>query len=111
MENKLFEVRDRATCIPMLAIHIDGEVEDQEDWLLRRAGYGKKEERNYVYLVHLQTGEGNYDAFKWNDSRTIREAHLYINKYWSELKSGEVLDIEYILGESKQKKTSDRYYI
>ena len=37
MQNKLFEVRDRATFIPVMAIHIDGNCTDQEDWLLRRS--------------------------------------------------------------------------
>ena len=110
MQNKLFEVRDRATFIPVMAIHIDGNCADQEDWLLRRSGYGKGEGRNYVYLIHLQTGEGQYDPYKWGCcSRTLHEAHRYITEHFDELQTGDVIDVEFILGESAIKKTTERY--
>lgn len=110
MQNKLFEVRDRATFIPVMAIHIDGNCTDQEDWLLRRSGYGKSEDRDYVYLIHLQTGEGQYDPYKWGRcSRTLHEAHKYIIAHFDELQTGDVIDVEFILGESATKKTTERY--
>jgi hypothetical protein len=110
MQNKLFEVRDRATFIPVMAIHIDGNCTDQEDWLLRRSGYGKSEDRDYVYLIHLQTGEGQYDPYKWGCcSRTLHEAHRYITAHFDELQTGDVIDVEFILGESATKKTTERY--
>lgn len=111
MQNKLFEVRDRATFIPVMAIHIDGNCTDQEDWLLRRSGYGESEGRNYVYLIHLQTGEGQYDPYKWGrGSRTLREAHKYIVEHFDELQTGDVVDVEFILGESATKKITERYW-
>ena len=110
MQNKLFEVRDRATFIPVMAVHIDGNCTDQEDWLLRRSGYGKSEDRDYVYLIHLQTGEGQYDPYKWGCcSRTLHEAHRYITEHFDELQTGDVIDVEFILGESAIKKTTERY--
>jgi hypothetical protein len=110
MQNKLFEVRDRATFIPVMAIHIDGNCTDQEDWLLRRSGYGKGEGRDYVYLIHLQTGEGQYDPYKWGCcSRTLYEAHRYIVTHFDKLQTGDVIDVEFILGESVTKKTTERY--
>lgn len=110
MQNKLFEVRDRATFIPVMAIHIDGNCTDQEDWLLRRSGYGKSEDRDYVYLINLQTGEGQYDPYKWGCySRTLHEAHRYITAHFDELQTGDVVDVEFILGESATKKITERY--
>ena len=108
MQNKLFEVRDRATFIPVMAIHIDGNCTDQEDWLLRRSGYGNRD-RDYTYLIHLHTGEGQYDPYNWDVTRTMREAHRYIAKHFDELQTGDVIDVEYILGESATKKTTERY--
>lgn len=110
MQNKLFELRDRATFIPVMAIHIDGNCTDQENWLLWRSGYGNGEDRNYVYLINLQTGEGQYDPYKWGYcSRTMRESHRYIEEHFDKLQTGDVIDVEYILGESATKKTTERY--
>ena len=110
MQNKLFEVRDRATFIPVMAVHIDGNCTDQEDWLLRRSGYGNGEGRDYVYLIDLQTGEGQYDPYEWGYCpRTLHEAHRYIIAHFDELQTGDVVDVEYILGESATKKTTERY--
>ena len=36
------------------------------------------------------------------------EAHRHIQYSWDELESGDVVDVEYILGESKFKKVSER---
>lgn len=37
----------------------------------------------------------------------MHEAHKYIQQHWDELQSGEVVDVEYILGETTVKKESD----
>lgn len=109
MQIKLFEIRDRATFIPAMAIKIDGNCADQEDWLLRKAGYGDASRRDYIYLIHLQTGEGQYDAYKWGGySRTMANAHLFIQQNFDTMESGEVVDVEHMLGETMFKKISER---
>ena len=56
----------------------------------------------------LESGETKNDPFKWDTcSRTIHEAHCYIYKHFNELSSGDVIDVEYILGESNIKKRSE----
>jgi uncharacterized GH25 family protein len=35
-------------------------------------------------------------------------AHNYIIKHWHDLHDGDVVDVEWILGETKQKKISER---
>jgi len=35
-------------------------------------------------------------------------AHKYIKEHWDELRSGSVVDVEFILGESKEPKASER---
>lgn len=109
MQMKMFEVRDRATYIPTLAIMLDGNTSDAEEYMLHRAGYGTREDRTgrYVYLINLEDGKANYDPFKWS-GRTMMEAHRHIQYSWDELESGDVVDVEYILGESKFKKVSER---
>lgn len=107
MTIKLFEVRDRATFIPVLAVQLDDKTTDAEEYLLHRAGYGRRYTRDYVFLTNLEDGKSTYDPFKW-DGRTMIEAHRYIRQNFDTLESGDVIDVEFILGESAIKKVSER---
>jgi len=77
--------------------------------LLLRAGFDSI--TACVILVHLNCAGINrnatYDPYAWGD-RTFFVAHQYIERNWGSLESGEVLDVEYILGESKTPKVSER---
>jgi len=105
MEVKLFEIRDKATFIPAMAIKLVPRTQE-ERYLLGRSGYSKNME--YVFL--LKIGEGtssfSYDPFSWGN-RTMTNAHCYIKEHFDELKGGEVIDVEYILGESSSPKISE----
>lgn len=106
LETKLFEVLDTATCVPVLAVRMDiGAADDQERYLLRRSGYG----RPLVLLTECSGGRCTYDPYDWND-RTFHTAHEYITEHWDELCSGDVVDVEFILGESDAPKPSERVY-
>jgi len=118
MEIKLFEVRDSATFMPVMAIRlfIENPIVDPDNelWLLRRAGYSleqiiTKSAEPYIILVKLNGVEAQYDPFNWVPSRTMGNAHRYIIDNWNDLKSGEVIDVEFILGETQVKKRSERY--
>ena len=85
MITKFLEIRDDGTCIPVLAIQLDSKT-DAERYLLARAGYG----------LDRQT------------QSTMREAHTYIKAQWDEIETGDVIDIEFILGETEVKKISER---
>lgn len=111
MELKLFEVRDRGTCIPVAALKL-GARNDKELWLIDRAGYGQSliQQQEYILLFRLDC-VGNfitYDPFAWKGSRTLHQAHLFLQEHFDELQSGEVIDVEYILRETTTPKTSDR---
>lgn len=113
METKLFEVRDRGTFIPVIAINLGSENES-ERYLLGRAGYGRTPEdhQRYVLLSNIDGDSHSaltYDPYKHTDgSRTMKEAHTYIKDHWSDLKSGDVVDIEFILKETKVCKKPER---
>jgi hypothetical protein len=113
MEIKLFEIRDRATFIPAMAIKLRNRT-PEEFYLLRRAGFsaeqiGWREEdfEPYIVLTRLVGGEANYDAFSWGN-RTMQTAHLHMINYWSQLTSGDVIDVEFILSETTEMKKSER---
>lgn len=119
MNIKLFEVRDRSTFLAVMAIVLRGPVSERELWLLRRAGYdgsqitGPEENvERYVILCKLDGVEAQYDPHAWSGrSRTMPLAHDYIIKNWKNLTSGEVIDVEFILGESKLPKDSEQTYV
>ena len=110
MQIKLFEVRDRATFIPCFGIlmgpcpQAGGLV---SEYLLRRAGYGF--EYPLVLFGRLEDGECQHDPYNWRGSaRTMPEAHRHVSLHWNELSSGDVIDVEFILGEKATPKVSER---
>ena len=118
MEVKLLEIRDRATFIPAMAIRLivnesSNTLYEKELWLLRRAGYNREQitisqDVPYIILCKLDGVEAQYDPFQWGLSRTMRDAHRYIIDSWSFLKSGDLVDVEFINGETPHPKISER---
>lgn len=115
MEHKIFEVRDSGTCMVMLGYVLRPNPISQtmqEINLLMRAGYGPQKMANcfYIGLFTLDGGEvqGSFDPYSHPPgARTRSVAHDYIMKNWRTLKSGDVIDVEFILGETKQPKQSE----
>lgn len=115
MEVKLFEIRDRATFIPVMAVRPLAHPGSQELWLLRRGGLGpadnlmmKDQIPIYIYLSRLDGEEAHLDPFTWRNQRTMTTAHNHILENWNELTSGQVIDVEYVLGEVDKPKESER---
>lgn len=105
IEAKLIEIRDRMTFIPALATRLVDEGAD-ETYLMRRAGYGGD---TMTVLEHLNTGRAEHNPHYWGEvSRTMAAAHLELQEYWDKYQSGSVLDVEFVLGESKMPKQSER---
>lgn len=114
MEVKLIEIRDSATFIPAMAIRLSARASDPEMYLFRRAGYSLEQlsllpdYEPYVILLKLDGVEANYDPYSWNRGRTMSLAHSYIIHHWSKIQSGDVVDVQFILGETQEPKVSER---
>lgn len=105
MKIKMFEIRDRMTFIPVVCVSLEQNGEAiNNSWLLSKAGF---RDSRMVLMYSFTKGEGSHDPFSWGD-RTYKHAHIYIEKNWDELESSDVIDVEFILGESKVKKKSER---
>lgn len=106
---KTFEVRDSATFLPVLAIKCDP-ANEAERYLLGRTGYGVDPEvqREYVLLcaLHADNAELCHDPHEWGN-RTRIVAHEFIRKNFDSLPTGSVVDVQYILGETKAAKVSE----
>lgn len=106
MVTKVFEVRDEMTHIGVMATKMVGETPD-EDYELERCGFGHG--GSLVIVTKMYEPESQHDAFNWR-SRTMRHAHLHIEKNFDKLKSGDVIDVRYLLGETDAPCKSDKYW-
>jgi hypothetical protein len=110
IQTKLFEVRDVAMFIPVLATSLWVLPEckdDPESYLIRRAGFAPSNRE--VCVIRLSDFTGGYDPTgSWSDTRTMPVAHKYIREHWDDLLSGAVIDVEFIRGEVTEPRLSER---
>lgn len=107
MEPKVLEIRDVATFIPVLAFRLLAANEMQAYYLHRRCGYPV--DNSSVAVVRLNDMLASADPYAWAGfSRTMQAAHHWITEHFAELKDGDVVDVEFILGETTKPKESER---
>ena len=104
MKTKLFEIRDRGTFMPAMATRATSN-DEQEKYLLASSGFAFNS--SFVILHFLELDKASYDPYGWG-GRTMTTAHRYIQENWEKLKSGDVIDVEYVLGETSEPKMSQR---
>jgi hypothetical protein len=107
MKVKTLEIRDAGTFIPMLAVDMNPENNDQH-YLLRRCGYPCDAAPNILLTNLAADGTPAWnDPYAWG-GRTRPVAHNWIIEHWNELMDGDVVDVEFILGEKPAPKISER---
>jgi len=120
VKTKLLEIRDEGTCILAIAIQmlatIPGMDEaapiEVQDWFLhRRSGYPR--DGSSIMLMCLSDATATNDLCEWGSRgmgmRTMPNAHKFIIEHFDELKDGDVVDVQVILGEAKEPKRSERF--
>ena len=107
MEVKCLELRDAHTFIPVICIR-PVPVNEGQRYLLRRDGYSGTTEEACIILIDAQCRGCAYDPYDWN-SRTKKVAHDFIRNNWDKLADGDVVDVEFILGEATSQKVSERF--
>lgn len=108
METKALEIRDRGTFIPCLAVDMNPQGDEQR-YLLRRCGYPCDGKPNVIVTRLDGSGTATNDPYAWGGSRTWANAHNWIIEHWHELKDGDVVCVEFILGERAEPKVSERF--
>lgn len=125
MKVKLLELRDEGTFIPLLCVDMNydrecpGGISEEETraaldaanvqgYYLRRCGY-PCDGRPNIAITHLDASGGKClnDPYSWG-GRTYPVAHHYIIENWEKLRDGDVVDVEFILGEKPTPKVSKR---
>ena len=107
MQVKCFEIRDRATFIPVICIKPVPE-NDAQRYLLRRDGYSCEAHDPIIIMIDAQCRGASYDPWGWR-SNTHQNAHEWITGNWAALKDGDVIDCECIRGEKSEPSISERY--
>ena len=101
----MLEIRDRFTTIPVIAIKTEAENDDEVRFY-DRTGFGDSS----IVLINMNGGaECESDCYDWrkDDTRTLFRAHQYIEDNFDDIPNKSVVDVEYILNETKQPKTSE----
>lgn len=109
MQAKMFEVRDRGTFIPIIAMRLKPTCE-AERYLLTRGGFGILEATQASYLLVCKMTDqqtGTTDPFGHGIGRTLRDAHRHLEKHFDELETGSVICVEFLNGERAEPKTSE----
>jgi hypothetical protein len=108
MEIKVLEIRDACTFIPVICIRPVAENSAQR-YLLRRDGYVADASERCIIMVDAQCRGASYDPYDWEDRRTKGSAHRYIERNWSTIRDGDVIDVQFILDETLSPKISERF--
>lgn len=108
MEIKCLELRDANTFIPVICIRpVPGN--EAQRYLLRRDGYRGDAREHCIIMIDAQCRGASYDPYNWpHDGRTKPVAHNFIQDHWDELRDGDVIDVQFIVGETDAKKISER---
>lgn len=108
MQVKTFEILDSLTFIPCIAVCLSPKNE-AEEYLSGRTGFGitPEAQAGFVILLKMTGNMQTYDPVVWG-CRTMTTAHRYIRENFEKLESGDVIDVQFILGETKEPKQSER---
>lgn len=119
MQTKALELRDEMTFIPILCVNMNPklatntealETATAQRWLLRRCGYPCNGRPNILMTRLSADGYATNDPYGWpGGSQTFPVAHNWIIEHWNELKDGDVVDVEFILGKTLEPKISERF--
>lgn len=103
---KALEIRDRGTLIPVLAIDTLP-TNMRQGRVLRYAGYSSRQ--ILVALIAGGKGAACCDPYDWLEGfgRTMKIAHMYIAERFDDLSDGDVIDVEFLLGETKSPANSE----
>ncbi len=104
METKLFEVRDAGTRIVCIGTLMRSDEYPDKNMLVAS---GFDPATNLVLFTSLMGKRtATYDPYSWGD-RTFKTAHMYVAHNWDTLASGDLVDVQYILGERDTPKESE----
>jgi hypothetical protein len=109
MTFKTLEVRDTATRIDVMVFRMLAENLTQAHYVHDRNGHPR--DGRSVVMMKIYDQLATNDPWEWEGrggGRTLQVAHQYVLDHFDELIDGDVIDVEFILGETKEKKRAER---
>lgn len=101
------------TFIPVLAIKMVPQDPIEEFYLWRTGYISQIDHPGIVLVIKLDDHEAQSDPYSWqrpgDRGRTMTAAHEYIADNFDSLQTGDVVDVEVILGETTIPKVSERF--
>lgn len=107
LSTKILEIRDSGTYIAALCVDMNSGGDPSVHYHLRRYGYPDDGEPNILVTRVDGNGPASNDPYSWG-GRTWPVAHDYIIRHWPALETGDVVDVEFILGETAAPKDTER---
>ena len=108
LETKVLEIRDSGTYIGVLAIRMTS-ADPFQRYHLQRVGHGS----DSITVMRLNDQLATNDVYEWPrltpGTRTMQVAHDFIERHFDQLKDGDVIDVQHILGETARTKRSEFY--
>lgn len=106
---KFVEIRDRGTRVDAIAIRM-WSCDSIPQYYLRCSGYPP--DGSSIMLMCVYTGKATNDPYGWEElgmgSRTMGNAHNWICEHFEEISEGDVVDVQFLLGETKEPKIAER---
>ncbi len=110
MTFKTLEIRDSGTLISAMAISMLAENDAQAYYVHDRCGHPN--DGTSIVLMRLDDMLATNDPYEWpsrvGSTRTMPVAHQFIIENFTRLRDGDVVDVEFILGERSTPKRSER---
>lgn len=109
MQTKFVEIRDEGTRVDAIAIRMSSD-DPIPQYYLRRSGH--PEDGSSIMLMCVYDGKATNDPYEWEkvgmSIRTMGNAHNWICEHFDEISDGDVVDVQFLLGETKEPKIAER---
>lgn len=109
VDAKMLAVMDSGTRIPLIAFKVSPNTM-KECVMLERHGFGINPHK-YTFFYDIFAGNCRYDPYKLGDSYTLTPACNYIREHWGEISSGDLVDAEFIRGETSEPRNWESEYL
>lgn len=106
MKHKIFEIRDSGTMILVLCVDMNPSGTLERD-ALKRYGFPCDGRPNILMTNLNADGHATNDPYGWHGSSTFQAAHMHIIDNWKTLRTGDVVDVEFIRGVTEAPKKSE----
>lgn len=108
-EMKLLAAMDRATRKPVIAFKVIPET-FEESVMLRTHGFGETPEE-YTFFYDINRHECDYNPYRLSDTLTVERACVHVQQHWDEIKSGSLVDAQYLRGETDAPRRWESEYL